>query len=294
MVQSRSWGRALLAFALGISVIQTGWSESPKSRKKQLGTVQRAQFTSQLVAPAANPLLGRDLTCAVYSLGELEDPDLAKWVADTLPTVIQPGSWNRGDTRETLTPTLNYYAPAKILVVHHTPAVQSQVDAFLKNLKKALPRGQASLVPGPQSNIKSTLATGLVVPAKFSPSNTTPAASATAKPYLIAEPQDNLRPKHLFHFIIRYEGDGIIDANVARMMKAVYGQTVEAAKAAESESPASPVAPATPANSPTAPGPAPSATPDSSSSPPASNAPPAPPPMPPAEAKPTPSVPLAY
>src|SRR5262249_21060124 len=30
-------------------------------------------------------------------------------------------------------------------------------------------------------------------------------------------------PKHLFHFIIRYEGDGIIDSNVVEFMKAQLG-----------------------------------------------------------------------
>jgi hypothetical protein len=39
-------------------------------------------------------------------------------------------------------------------------------------------------------------------------------------------PMSPVGPKHLFHFIIRYEGEGIIDANVAKFAKALSQEAV--------------------------------------------------------------------
>src|SRR5438309_2051545 len=37
-------------------------------------------------------------------------------------------------------------------------------------------------------------------------------------------PAASRAPKHLFHFIIRYEGEGIVDGNVADVLKAQLGK----------------------------------------------------------------------
>jgi hypothetical protein len=45
-----------------------------------------------------------------------------------------------------------------------------------------------------------------------------------ASGYPVAAPLK--QPKHLFHFIIRYEGEGLIDANVVKFAKAVNSDNV--------------------------------------------------------------------
>jgi hypothetical protein len=91
------------------------------------------------------------------------------------------------------------------------------VDAFLKNLKRSLPQAK-------EASARSVAKPSVLVPAKYSPSemirnpDTTPSKS-TAYPV----PAQAKQPKHLFHFIIRYEGDGVIDSNVAGVLKQLYG-----------------------------------------------------------------------
>src|SRR5262249_34724792 len=120
MTRFRSWGLALLALVL---LVLPGRSEEPKSLKKR-----------------PNSTLSATPTYRIYSLAELgDDPELGKWVAETIPAVIEPGSWDCPATSEHK-PVLRHYGPKKILVVYHTPAVQASVEGFLKNLKKALPR----------------------------------------------------------------------------------------------------------------------------------------------------------
>jgi hypothetical protein len=160
-----------------------------------------------------------DLTCRVYPLSELgDDPSLGKWIAETIPDVIQPGSWNptepMGSRRR-----ISYHAPSKILVVYHTTAVHAKVDAFLNDLKKALPRDHAETTAGAR---KMPTMDRRVTQAQYTvPASVNPAAPATpqALGYPVAAPLK--QPKHLFHFIIRYEGEGLIDANVVKFAKAM-------------------------------------------------------------------------
>src|SRR5262245_423627 len=67
-------------------------------------------------------------TCKVTSLADLGDAALADWVAKTIPSVVAPGTWN-GTAGQA---PISYYAPARILVVHHTAAVHTEVEAFIK------------------------------------------------------------------------------------------------------------------------------------------------------------------
>src|SRR5262249_48898430 len=148
--------------------------------------------------------------CTIYALAELgEDSDLGKWIAETIPEVIEPGTWKGQGA-------LRYYAPKNILVVYHTPAVQAKVDGFLKNVKKSLPavkagKPTAAKTSSPQQTI---VPTGHHVPALLKTSTPEP------EPRLgYAVPAPVKAPKHLFHFIIRYEGEGIIDDNVVKFLK---------------------------------------------------------------------------
>src|SRR5207244_8912884 len=53
----------------------------------------------------------------------------------------------------------------------------------------------------------------------FGPAQGPVAKVPQAMPYAVPPPVG--RPKHLFHFIIRYEGEGIIDSNVAELYKSM-------------------------------------------------------------------------
>jgi hypothetical protein len=137
-----------------------------------------------------------------------DDPNLCQWIADTIPEVIQPDSWKHYGVK------LSYYAPSKILVVNHTSAVHAQVEEFLQNLKKSLPRQNAT------ANT-DTRDSG-VAPAQFALKDPPrPVASVQTNPASYPVPFPPQAPKHLFHFIIRYEGEGIIDSSVVKFAKAL-------------------------------------------------------------------------
>jgi hypothetical protein len=153
-------------------------------------------------------------TCVIYSLSDLgDDPELCKWIAETIPEVIEPGSWNAHRDADP-GKTLHYYAPKKILVIYHTAAVQAKVDAFLKDLKKSV----AASAPDPRHG---------VAPAEYRESASTPAAAAPDSSVSYSVPPPVRPPKHLFHLIVRYEGDGIVDENVVKMIKAQAGVSEE-------------------------------------------------------------------
>lgn len=157
-------------------------------------------------------------TCVIYSLADLcDDADMGKWIADTIPQVIEPGSWaHDGEQRQ----MLHYYAPKKILVVYHTAAVQAKVDAFLKDMKKTAAARPAEPRRG-------------VAQAEYREPAPQRAPDAVAEPGVsYSVPPPAKPPKHLFHMIIRYEGDGIIDDNVVKMMQVQSGGAPGAAPAA--------------------------------------------------------------
>src|ERR1700722_12163330 len=70
--------------------------------------------------------------CKVYSLADLGDDSLGPWVAETIPAVIEPETWNQGNAKC----TLRYYAPRQTLVVYHTAEVHEKVQAFLSEVRK--------------------------------------------------------------------------------------------------------------------------------------------------------------
>jgi hypothetical protein len=162
--------------------------------------------------------------CAIYSLADLgDDGDLGKWAAATIREVVEPESWCwTGGPGQNV---VRYYAPKKILVVYNTPAVQAKVEGFLKDVKKALPRPESQATARQaaakdRAVVRATYQTPAVVHA---------AEPAPAQPFTYPVPPPVAQPKHLFHFIIRYEGAGIIDSNVVRFMKAQNEQKQSAA-----------------------------------------------------------------
>jgi hypothetical protein len=205
MAGFRSWGLALLTLGL---LVQQGRSGDPEA-------------FSTPPNPYGSQTAAEEHVCVIYSLAEFgDDASLGKWIAETIPEVIAPGTWNQEGKKQ----VLRYFAPKRILVVSHTSAVQAKVESFLKDMKK---KGLAAEKERTVAAVKATANQG-VVHAR----HTTPAPMNLAEPspeqkcnYPVpAQPQ---QPKHLFHFIIRYEGAGIIDSNVIKYMKLQNGDKEE-------------------------------------------------------------------
>jgi thiol-disulfide isomerase/thioredoxin len=165
-----------------------------------------------------------NMTWNIYALSELsQDAHNGKWLAETIQQVVQPQSWNTKNGQQA---TITYHPQGKVLVVYNTPAVQEEVSTFLSKLKKALPQEQAAA-----AGASNVVQAGYGVPA-----GTTIGAGAngTGRGSSVKAPTANYpvpsvtQPKHLFHFIIRYEGEGIIDSNVVDMVKIMYGPDAKA------------------------------------------------------------------
>jgi hypothetical protein len=164
-----------------------------------------------------------DRSYKIYSLDELGgDPGFGEWVAQTIPEVIATGTWKGPGV-------IRYYAPKNVLVVCHTPAVQAKVDGFLKDVKKSLPDAKKANAAAPKGSAHGHE----VVPAAYQTPGLLKASGPAPEPSLsYPVPAQAKTPKHLFHFIIRYEGDGIIDDSVVRVMKSYFQAERKAAVAA--------------------------------------------------------------
>jgi len=154
-------------------------------------------------ASAQSPSADTGCVCKVYALGRFgDDPSLGKWIADTIPSMIAPGSWTTSDGKM----KLSYFAPGKVMVINHSADVHRKSMKLLQNVKKSL--SAAKMMPRePQ-----------IMPAHHAVMDTPrPMPMATGYPV----PASVTTPKHLFHFVIRYEGDEIIDSNVVKFTKAM-------------------------------------------------------------------------
>jgi len=151
-----------------------------------------------------------------YALGDFgDDPSLGAWIAAMIPQIIQPGTWNTGEAQDKR--LLSYFAPARILLVLHTPATHVEIEEFLQSVKRSLPPERGSFIATQPAHVTSAL-----TPAQFTAPQAQPILSSQPAIPLANYPVQAQRqqPKHLFHFIIRYEGDGVIDANIVDFMKA--------------------------------------------------------------------------
>ncbi len=205
---ARSHWRWLTLGAIAFALILTPTAQIAG----QKGSSSKSPVPVYGPAPSHEKTDDQSPICKIYPLGDLgSDGDVAKWVADTIPQVIEPATWNKDGAGKNI---LTYNAATKVLVVYHTAAVQTKVGDFIDGLKKALPSKHAT---APSS--KPGLWQSSVIPAGY----LVPAAAKANEPGQIptayAVPPATPQPKHLFHFIIRYEGDGIIDSNVVEFMK---------------------------------------------------------------------------
>ena len=220
MVRCSIVGRALAALTLAVLVL-------PAARGGQPGKPLMPRD------PSANGSVSK-----IYPLAGINsDSNLGAWIADTLPKMVRPETWTAAGGPG----ALSYYAPGQVLVVRQTPAVQAEVTAFLDQLKRSL-----SLDSG-QTRTPASL-DGPVRPASYVPNlQTPPSTAAPAQPARATARSATgpAHPKHLFHiileglemsaeegpqnmklknFTIRYEGEGLIDTNVAGMIKALAKQ----------------------------------------------------------------------
>jgi hypothetical protein len=215
------------------------WSQSPESgppkgspRKGEI--VQSENSVGIVVGDGLFPDCCSDCWVAVspirktYSLAEIcDDPTFGAWVAEMIPQVVQPGTWNKGAAPNRR--VLSYFAPAKMLLVYHTPAAHAEIDDFLRGMKKSLPTTKATA--------KAPALFGLAQTNYSVPEVRTESAPVSIG-YPVATPAH--QPHHLFHFIIRYEGDGIIDQNVAEFAKAYGGGMLSTVDNTNAPAPASP------------------------------------------------------
>jgi hypothetical protein len=155
------------------------------------------------------------MTCTVYSLASAGDTAYSKWVADTIPKVIDPESWSDGAKGGK--PVITYNSARRVLVVLHTPTVQAKVAAFIKQMEKAgATGGEEASEPRPDGAREKALKTSRARPAQ---------ANAPGAGYVVPAPVK--QPKHLVHFIFRYEGDGFIDSNVVKFARALADQNAK-------------------------------------------------------------------
>lgn len=214
MARLRFLAVAVLALALTGNPTQTGRSAGdPPTPGGSTNTIAFTPVATCIKVSAAN-----DGPCAIYALTDMGyDSDLGKWIAQTVPEMIEPKSWQEQGGAG----VLRYYAPKNILIVKNSSAIQAKVDGFLKDLKKSLPKGsENSSAAGKKSPRPSIIPADYRTPAPLGTSSPMPGLSSYPVPAPVKA------PKHLFHFLIRYEGDGIIDNNVVKFLKA-YGDSVK-------------------------------------------------------------------
>jgi hypothetical protein len=162
----------------------------------------------------------------IYRLSDLgDDPNLCQWLADVIAEAIpkDPGT------------QVKYYAPSRILVIYHTGSVTAQVQAFLDDLKETLPQEKGRGIGHVARSLQKTQA---VVPAKF------PSSLAKTIATVSDSGSPTEQPRHLFQimiegldakgekvklksFTIRYEGEGIIDSNLAWLIKSLNQQSTD-------------------------------------------------------------------
>jgi hypothetical protein len=207
MARLRFMAVALLALTLAGNPTQTGRSAGQTDL-----SVSSAQTATTKTSAAS------DHTRVLYSLTSMGyDADLGKWIAQTIPEMIEPNSWQeKGGSG-----VLRYYGPKNLLIIKQSAAVQAKVDSFLKELKSSLPKASRT-----NSAASKPSSRGHVVPAEYREPTLVRTSGSVPEPSSYPVPAPAKPPKHLFHFLIRYEGEGLIDDNVVKFMKG-YAQVLK-------------------------------------------------------------------
>jgi hypothetical protein len=232
MARFRFRGWLSLALVLALALTQTGSSQSPTSSRPGYSKSSSGSSLSGSTSMPSTLVPSSSLATSasaersykIYSLNEYgTEPGFGAWVAETIREVIATDTWRKGNN------AISYYAPKNILVVSNTPAVQAKVEEFLADVKKSLPAGKPA-----NATVHRMPAHGQhdLVPASYQPPTLPRPASAAPEPSLsYPVPAQAKPPKHLFHFIIRYEGEGIVDDNIVKAVKTYYQAEAKAAAA---------------------------------------------------------------
>ncbi len=139
----------------------------------------------------------------IYGLkGISNDAEFCSWVAETIPMAVQPETWRWAGGSG----NLSYNAATKTLVVYHTSDVHTQVEAYLKSMKRTAIEEPAALPAAVKGQQAGVVRAQFTTPQTMQASETAPGNS-----YLIPTPAR--QPKHLFHFVLRFEGDGAPDVS---------------------------------------------------------------------------------
>ena len=175
------------------------------------GRTQPSRYGAATNSPPSGAA-SSDRSHKIYPLDEMGvDPDFGEWIAQTIPEVIATGTWKGPGV-------IRYYAPKNILVVCHTPTVQAKVEEFLKDVRKSLPEAKTANA----ASRTSSTAGREVVPAAYAPASLKTSRPTIEPSLSYPVPAQAKAPKHLFHFIVRYEGEGIIDDSVVKVMKSYF------------------------------------------------------------------------
>ena len=202
MTRMRLRGWISLAVVLALALTQIG---SAQQQTWSTSSSNNYSVSVKDYVPAKN---SAERTIKFYSLDDLGgDATFGEWIEKTI-TSMTGVEWSKA--------SISYYAPKNILVVCHTPAVHAKVETLLKDLKKSLPEAKKVKATVRQDTVYGRS----VVPAGYSPPGLLRTVNPTPEPgvsYPVPAPVKP--PKHLFHFIIRYEGEGIVDDNIVKAMK---------------------------------------------------------------------------
>lgn len=222
MAGYRFWLQSSLSVVIALAAASVGQSQTPEP-------LPANPFSAVRMTQINKPAAAQTHTCKIYSLSDLgDDPKLCKWVAETIPEMIQPATWKHEDGK------ISFYAPSKILVISNTPFVHAQVEEFLQTMRKSLPQAKAMAFPTIYPSVTQ---------AQFAvPDGVRPIGPVQTGPYGYPVPQASQTPKHLFHFIIRYEGAGIVDSNVVKLVKVLKEEKTPSV----TEAPTTPVLPPPP------------------------------------------------
>src|SRR5438067_1685741 len=97
MAGYRFWLQCSLAIVAALTIVQIGRSQPPPPT--DFGPkLYKELFNKGVVNNDAD--LAEKSCVKVYSLADLgDDPKLCAWIAETIPQMIEPGSWKNGKSK---------------------------------------------------------------------------------------------------------------------------------------------------------------------------------------------------
>ena len=196
---------ALLSLAIGASLPQFGPASEP----------DKAVPNGAANGTAATGADDNAAVTSVYPLWKMGyDLELSKWIAETIPEVVEPSTWQSvggcGVAR--------YNSANGILVVRHSKEVHAKVENFLKDVKQSMPAVTAGAMTTGQRTPGDC-----VIPAAHQTPSPLRTSSTSQDECPSLPPTAKKSPKHLLHMTIHYEGEGIIDDNVLKYLTSEMG-----------------------------------------------------------------------